>query len=638
MPQIALSAVVTAAAGKIAGLTLAKIALTVALTVAAGIANQLLAPKPKTARPRQQDQTLTIRQAAAPHRVIYGETMVPGVIVYMAATDNNNFLHIVCAIAGHRIDSVQGLYFGNEEVPLDGSGDATGDYAGFVRAKFKTGTEDQTAFADLITESGGEWTSNHIGTGRALAYVRLKFDVDKFPSGVPNLRFLVRGKPVYDPRVSGHDASDPDTWAWSANAALCLSDYMCSEYGLALDYATRIDDAALIAAANICDEAIPLAAGGTEARYECHGTFTSDRLPRDIIPEMAGAMGARPPIFSQGKWTILAGAFVTPTVTLDDGDFRALRVQSLVSRRENFNAVRGKFVDPNGDYQETDYPPLVSATFRALDNDEEIFANLDFPFTQSVTMAQRLSKIALFRVRQALAVSITTSLAGYQVRPGDTVMLTHARWGWSAKTFDVERVGLVVDDSGDGASISVSMDLREIDATVFDWSISEEQSFDPAPNTSLPNPFIVANPTALAINTFDVAIDSLSPPTVLKQPEITWTAPADQFVVSGGFIEVNWKRSAESGYRPAFLVDGSLLSATLPPVEDGTSIDVRLRSINSIGIKSPTFIALTGYTVGSAATGPDSVDYGSVAAVAGTTVDYGSVAGAASVFVDYGSV
>ena len=634
MPQIAIGAVGTAIAGKIAGLTLAKIALSVALTVAAGLANQLLAPKPKSQKRQLQDQTFTVREAAAPHRVIYGETMVPGTIIYMSATDNNAFLHIVCALAGHRIDSVTGLYFGNEEVTLDGSGDATGDYAGLVRAKFKTGTTTQTAFADLVTESGGEWTANHTGSGRALAYVRLRFDADTFPNGIPNLRFLVKGKPVYDPRVSGHDATDPDTWEWSDNAALCLSDYMCSEYGLALDYAARIDDTALIAAANICDETVALASGGSETRYTCNGTFRSDSLPRDIIPSMAQAMASRPPVWSQGKYTILAGAFVSPTVTLDDGDFRTMRVQSLVSRRENFNAVRGKFVDPAGDYQETDYPPIESAAFKALDNDEEIFAQIDLPFTQSSSMAQRIAKVSLFKVRQALVVSVTTSLAGYQVRPGDTVMLTHARWGWSAKTFDVERVGMVID----GDTMSVTMDLREIDASVFDWSLSEEQAMDPSPNTSLPNPFVVANPTALAVTTFDVAIDSLSPPTVLKQPEITWTPPADQFVVSGGFIEVNWKRSSESGYRPAFLVDGNLVSATLPPVESGTSIDVRLRSINSIGIKAPAFIALTGYVVGSAATGPDSVDYGSVAVVAGTSVDYGSVAGAAGATVDYGSV
>ena len=47
---------------------------------------------------------------------------------------------------------------------------------------------------------------------------------DVFPRGLLTFSAIVKGKKVFDPRTS--------TTAWSANAALCLRDYLTSDYGL----------------------------------------------------------------------------------------------------------------------------------------------------------------------------------------------------------------------------------------------------------------------------------------------------------------------------------------------------------------------------------------------------------------------
>ena len=89
------------------------------------------------------------------------------------------------------------------------------------------GSSDQTADSDLVSESmlSGQLV---IGLrGIAYMYVRLKFDADAFPNGIPVITATVKGKKLYDPRTS--------TTVWSDNPALCLRDYLTSKYGLAED-------------------------------------------------------------------------------------------------------------------------------------------------------------------------------------------------------------------------------------------------------------------------------------------------------------------------------------------------------------------------------------------------------------------
>ena len=46
-----------------------------------------------------------------------------------------------------------------------------------------------------------DWTPAHTGAGVAYIAVRLDYDADAFPSGLPTLTAQVKGKRVYDPRT-----------------------------------------------------------------------------------------------------------------------------------------------------------------------------------------------------------------------------------------------------------------------------------------------------------------------------------------------------------------------------------------------------------------------------------------------------
>jgi hypothetical protein len=473
--------------------------------------------------------TITGRNALSPHQVIYGRTRVGGNIVYMEGTDGNRYLHVVVAIAGHEIDAIEKYYLNDEEVSIDGSGNVTaGSYANRVRIKSKLGTDDQTAFSDLVSESDSLWTSDHRLRGRAVVYIRLEYDQDKFPSGMPNFSFQVRGKRVYDPRSN--------TTVWSANPALCIADYLTNtRYGLGCVYANEIDEAALIAAANVCDEDVTLEAGGTENKYELHGSILTSGTPEDIINQMLTSMAGKA-IWTSGKWRILAGAYYTPTLTFDEDDLRSgFTVQSLVSRRENFNCVKGVFVSAEDKYMSVDFPPLISDAFIALDNGEAVYKNITLPFTTSVTMAQRLSKIELLKARQQITLTLPLKLQGLKANVGDLVYVNNSRLGWSSKPFEVVAMSMSVDEAP-----AVDLDLREISTAVFDWTTNEEQAYDPAPNTSLPNPFQVSPVTNLTITATNV----LSPDGATQSGLlVTWTPPVNSFVTQ---YEVQYIRGASN--------------------------------------------------------------------------------------------
>jgi hypothetical protein len=507
-----------------------------------------------------RSQTVSSRSPLATQKIIYGRTRAGGAIVHMESTIGNKFLHIVIAVSGHEIDAFEKVFFDEVEVELDESGFG---YDGKARVQYKLGTDDQTAFASLVAESEAGWTNDHRLRGRAVAYVRLEYDQDKFPNGIPNISFLVRGKKIYDPRSA--------TTAWSANPALVVADYLSNtRYGLAASFSTEIDSTTLIAAANICDEDVNLAAGGTENRYEAHGVIDTANTPEQILNRILSAMNGTT-VYVGGKWKIIAGAYKTPTLTFDENDLTGgIRVQSLLSRRDTFNCVKGVFSSSIDNYIATDFPPIISNTFIEQDSGEKVFKSIELTMTTSASMAQRLAKIELLRSRQQIAVSMPMKLSALQMTVGDVVYINNTRMGWTNKTFEVVSLNITVKEE-----VGVDVELREIATDVFDWSTSEEQAFDPAPNTNLPDAFTVLSPGL-----------SLSDKIEIVKEQIISVLVAE---VTGGDLlarnyEVQVKKQSDSDWISLGQSTGNIFE--FPFVEDAVVYDVRARAINAFGVRS----------------------------------------------------
>jgi len=315
-----------------------------------------------------QSKTVSSRSSNATRKLVYGETRVGGTIVFLETTGNDEFLHVVVVLAAHEIDSVQSVFFGEKQLTLSGNNvTAPSEFVGVAEVYPVTvGSVSNIPSPLLSTPS---WTSSHILTDQAYIYCRLQYDNDAFPDGLPNISALVRGREVLDTRTS--------TTAYSRNPAMVIRSYLTdTTYGLGAS-ASEINDTSFNVAGNICDEDVTLAAGGTEDRYTFNGVIDTGNTPRSNLEQMLSALGGSL-YYSNGKWHLKAGAYVTPTVTLDEDDIVGpISIGTAVSNRESFNAVKGQFATSETNFQATDYPELASSTFQTEDGGEKKYLNFN---------------------------------------------------------------------------------------------------------------------------------------------------------------------------------------------------------------------------------------------------------------------
>jgi len=474
-------------------------------------------------------QTINVRSSTAPRQLIYGQSLVGGVMFYAATTGTNNeYLHTVFGLADHQIQSVEKVYFGDEDVGTVSGSVSSGRYSGKARIQHKT--SGGTAYSDLVTETASltnKWTSSHKLTGISSVYVRMQYDTSVFTS-IPTVRALVKGKLVYDPRST--------TTAWSDNPALCIRDYIMSDYGMRVT-ADEIDSASFIAAANICDETVTASGSVTQKRYTLNGVVDTSKSPREVLQDMLSTCAGML-IYSSGKYKLVVGAFSSPVQTITVDDLRGDVQLSCANDKANlFNRVAGVFADADKLYSATEYPAIASSTFKTQDGGEELTAQLDLNFTTNSLEAQRLAKINLLKSRQGIVVNISCKPTCLNITAGDVVALTIAQLGWSSKYFRVMEWRLNED-------IGVDLVLKEEDSTAYDWSTSDAQ--DGAPNTSLTLIQPQAAPTNLTATNQNL---SLPDGTILPAAHITWTAVSSAYVTG---YELQFKLSTDTVWQSLF--------------------------------------------------------------------------------------
>jgi hypothetical protein len=542
-------------------ISFATVAIGFAAQFALGFLMSALAPKPSS-QTNNRGYDVNSFGSALDHQIIYGEVKTGGAVVYDNATGNNNkYLHRVIAFAGHEIDSFQEIYLDDELLTLDVNGNVTSPerYNGKLRIKEHLGADNQVADTDLVSEVP-EWTTNHRLQGIAYLYVRLKFDADVFPNGVPTFTSVIRGKKIYDPRTL--------TTTWSNNPALCVRDYLTSSaYGLG-ESSANIDDDSIIVAANVCDNLnYPTLTGGT--KFTTNGAFTTAVTPYSFLNNIMSSMGGTV-WYSQGKWRVKPAYYTAPVTNLTDDDLRSgLSISTRHSRRDNFNTVKGTFKGTETNWQVTDYPEYTNAAFVTEDNGQSSVVDLDLPFTSSSVEARRIARIALERNRQQLTVSATFGMKAFGLQVGDIITLTSTRRGWDAKEFEVTTWNFGITGEND---LQVQLTLREISESVFD-EVDDGVVYI-RDNTSLPSAFEVPSVGLSASVRLQVSKEKLT-----NIAALTVTSGSPERI---DHVEVQFKLSSVTDWKT--VGTGQIGIFEVIDLEDDL-YDFRARAINTFGIK-----------------------------------------------------
>ena len=580
MPQVVGMAILGGVGAAFAGATITYIVGYIAITAVTSWALKALSPKLPQDTMNSQGVLANTREPAAPHDYIYGTVRKGGTITYLESTGSSNkFLHMILTLAGHEVNAIGGIYINDEIVTLDGSGFVTSQsWDSKIRIVKYTGA--QIAAPALLLAESSQINTTFIGNGIAYLYIRLEYDQDVFPNGIPVFTAIVQGKKVYDPRTA--------TTTYSANAALCVRDYITDARGLG---DTSLNDTTFSASANVCDENITLAAGGTEKRYTMNGIINADQTPGDILQQMMTCCTGTT-FWGQGDWQLKVGYYTPPVRTFTVDDLRGpIQLQTRQSMGSIFNSVVGTFNDASQGYITVDYPKLTSGVFLAEDNGVDSPIDLPLPFTTSAATAQRISKLTLFRGREQITLSADFGLAGFEVQVGDIVAFNSERYGWSAKEFEVISWRFYADqDAGD---LRVNLQLRETSEAAFNWA--SEESAIISNNTNLPSASAVQLVGISVVSEVRIFREKVT--SVIK---ITATANEVNFIDR---IEVEGKLSSSAFWIP-------IGSGPLGIYEwlDLTSdyYDIRARSISQLGVKSP-WTTVSGFQVSGIIDPPDDV-------------------------------
>ena len=341
---------------------------------------------PDTDRSRQS----TVKSASEPQKIIYGEALVSGPISFigLGGVDNKD-LYQTIVLAGHEVNAITDVYFDDFVITNTqiNSGNTAGGAvnAGAFQTKNNVdivtinkyrGTNPQAADSMFVGQFGN-YTINHRGDG--IAYLAMKWVLngdsaktwDKYAPG--NVKALVQGKKVYDPRLevtAGGDAGDSPSnssyIAYSDNPALCAIDYLMDQnVGLSVP-SSKIDWSAVITAANGCDATVTVP-GGTEKTFTCNGVvFATDTHQKNINKILSSMNGSL--VYSNGKYVLRAGIYANPTVSLNEDDLiGSITVKTSIDRSERVNTIKGLFltqvrVTKWSSFQRCNYQTSCSAT------------------------------------------------------------------------------------------------------------------------------------------------------------------------------------------------------------------------------------------------------------------------------------
>lgn len=256
MPAAIATAVATAALAEGSVALTAAFAMAVAKAFAVNVllraVGQALTPKPGKAAGSAYDsgaRTVTIREPIGARQVVFGTDRVGGKITHVY--NDAQYLGMVITWTGHRVHAVRILQANDEALEQDDDGwMVTGRYRGFLGFESGRGVSATQELPFAEQWSGGSWSADHLQRGCAKTHIHFVRSREVFPNGLANYSAIIDGFDyVYDPRDT--------TYKFTNNSALVAAAWLTTPAlnKRAVAWA-KINETALIAAANICDERV----------------------------------------------------------------------------------------------------------------------------------------------------------------------------------------------------------------------------------------------------------------------------------------------------------------------------------------------------------------------------------------------
>ncbi|NWL07812.1 phage tail tip fiber protein [Pseudomonas hunanensis] len=441
----------------------------------------------------------TLRSSKAAARYVLGRVSTGGVLAWgqeqAGDQTDGEWLHMVYVLSEGEIDALEQIFLGEEVVQ------AYGEHASY---ELVTNPIQVNAF---LKANSPDWRDTQIGRGLSFVRLSFRYSAEKYPSGIPDVRFVLRGRrDIYDPRTRAT--------GYSENTALHILWFLRNRCGVPDD---EIVFSSFANSASVCDEMLANADGSTSARYRSGCVIGADESRTQVMQKLEAACGGKL-IRVGGRWMLQVGAYYGPydfEIT-EDMVVGTVTGSTEPTNDSAINTVRGTFVDPSQAWAETDYPEVSVSQWVVADGGEAA-ETLSFSYVSNPYQAQRLANIELRRRRAGGTLSIPMNFMGYNCRPGRSVKV-------NLPSLNIIGEFVVTDWSmspDSGCNVSVAQN----EPAIFDDAVG--QPYNPIGFISMPTGGL-GSPTGLTWSTEDNA--------EVVQGTLSWVAPYG--VVTGYAITV----------------------------------------------------------------------------------------------------
>ena len=486
-----------------------------------------------------EDRLLTVPAAGGRQAWHYGQVAYGGDIFYASSTDPNLYLGI--AFGRGEIDSVVSwtCYGKDSAVQL-----ATG----LLAMNFHMGTVAPAVDA-LYQAAAGLGAGAEVFPGLAYGFGKFTYWWSSDFVSFPTMRFILKGRKVYDPRTT--------LTVWSDNPALCLADYIVNAMLQTVDWPS------VTVAADYCDVLV-----GGEKRHRFNLSFirpTSHRAVIDTIrAHFKGVVFRR-----DGNYVIKVKSNPAPSLTLDgtnSAPMRALKKDSDAIP----NRVIVHYTDPLRDYQDTLCPAAETAGVKA-GTEYPIPLEVYLPGCTTASEAYRMAWYILNDGLADLEIDVAgTKLDSLALEPADVLTYTSTAVGVGPASLQI----LSVEDQIDSRIFHCKQNVAIGDTTAL---------VETKVPSSLPTPLaVLGNPTGLTLTEEVYATPQTA--TAHSRIRVNFTPVQSVFL---GATEVTVQRGSGVIVVLGLLVGLGAQVAYVENADDLVQITVTAKSVNSTtGTKS----------------------------------------------------
>ena len=468
-----------------AGASVGGALLTGALVAGANyISSKLLKPdlpKPSGLSNRVRGYNITSRQTAPSRRWIAGYRRVGGFYVYMNTWGQrgevkNYWLGLVIAFCGHRVKQigstntalkVSGLLHGNQHwslKPPDGTNRYVVGAAALNLPTYKGDTRlggDEHASFTFSNTPPVDWTAQHKLLGIASVQLQLPYSESDFPNQLENIRADILGDDrIVDPRTGRA--------SWTRNPALITAWFIYLRKGISYWDSERadygLDKDCVIAAANVCDEAVPTPYG-TEHRYLCDAVIDSDEGFGDTLSKLLASFNSD--VYESGGFLFFeVPAAETPQMVLKAEDLRGEVSFSFSHRQKDvFNVVKATYAGPNSQWELTEVPEVLDAEDIQKRDGQRLVQSIHLPYTISPTGCERLAFSLLQRSKFQKTVRLKCKASALPLRAGSVLAIdgqNRPAWPSASTHWRVAKYTLVPYQENGTPAIGVDLELAQL--------------------------------------------------------------------------------------------------------------------------------------------------------------------------------